>query len=121
MSIDHVHNINQATLDALAWNEQGLLPAIAQCADTGKVLMLAWVNKQSLALSIEKKLAVYWSRSRRGLWIKGETSGHYQHLQRIDIDCDSDAILFTVKQVGPACHTGALSCFFSPLAVFVAE
>ena len=100
---------------ALKWNEQGLIPAIAQDASTGEVLMLAWMNAESLRLTIESGFATYYSRSRQQLWLKGETSGHTQRVIRLSYDCDGDAILMQVAQTGPACHTGKKSCFHNPV------
>ena len=98
------------------WNEQGLVPAIAQDWRSGEVLMLAWMNEQALALTIEEGRAVYWSRSRAKLWRKGERSGHVQRLHELRIDCDADTVLLRVEQVGGiACHTGRRSCFFLQL------
>ncbi|MEO0882250.1 MAG: phosphoribosyl-AMP cyclohydrolase [Pseudomonadota bacterium] len=94
------------------FNAQGLIPAIAQDAETGEVLMMAWMNAQALAKTIKTGRATYWSRSRKKLWIKGETSGHTQTIVDILIDCDQDTILLKVKQVGAACHTGRKSCFY---------
>jgi phosphoribosyl-AMP cyclohydrolase len=103
-------------LDQIRFNEQGLVPAIAQEIGTGKVLMLAWMNQEALKLTIEKKRAVYWSRSRGKLWFKGEESGHVQQLKDIRLDCDNDVILLTVEQIGGvACHTGRHHCFFQQL------
>ena len=103
-------------LDKIRFNEQGLVPAIAQEMGTGKVLMLAWMNQEALKLTVEHKRAVYWSRSRGKLWFKGEESGHVQQLKDIRIDCDNDVILLTVEQVGGvACHTGRHHCFFQQL------
>ncbi|MCK5523671.1 MAG: phosphoribosyl-AMP cyclohydrolase [Thiomargarita sp.] len=103
-------------LDKIAWNEQGLVPAIAQEASTGKVLMLAWMNQEALQLTVQEKRAVYWSRSRQKLWFKGEESGHIQQVKSICLDCDNDVILLTVEQVGGvACHTGRHHCFFKKL------
>ncbi|HAI70240.1 MAG TPA: phosphoribosyl-AMP cyclohydrolase [Gammaproteobacteria bacterium] len=103
-------------LDKIRFNEQGLVPAIAQEMGTGKVLMLAWMNQEALKLTVEQKRAVYWSRSRGKLWFKGEESGHVQHLKDIRLDCDNDVILLTVEQVGGvACHTGRHHCFFQQL------
>jgi phosphoribosyl-AMP cyclohydrolase len=105
-----------AWLDAVRWNEEGLVPAIAQAADTGAVLMLAWMNRQALALTLEEGIAVYWSRSRKALWRKGETSGHFQRVREIRLDCDGDAVLLKVTQEGGiACHTGRVSCFYRRL------
>ena len=100
----------------VAWNEQGLAPAIVQDAASGRVLMLAWMNAESLRLSIEEGRAIFWSRSRRQLWRKGESSGHVQKLHEVRLDCDKDAILLRVEQIGGiACHTGRESCFFQRL------
>ena len=100
---------------ALKWNDAGLIPAIAQDAATGEVLMLAWMNQESLRLTLESGFATYYSRSRQQLWLKGETSGHTQRVIRLSYDCDADSILMQVDQTGPACHTGARSCFFNPV------
>ena len=100
---------------ALKWNEAGLIPAIAQDASTGEVLMLAWMNAESLRLTLESGFATYYSRSRRQLWRKGETSGHTQRVIRLSYDCDGDAILMQVEQIGPACHTGKKTCFHNPV------
>ncbi len=100
-------------MSRIKFNEQGLVPAIAQDAATGEVLMLAWMNAESLALTLETGYATYFSRSRQQLWKKGETSGHTQRVLGMKLDCDLDAVLLTVEQTGPACHTGARSCFFN--------
>ena len=103
-------------LDALRWNSDGLLPAIAQDRESGEVLMLAWMDREALRLSHELGRVVYWSRSRQKLWFKGEESGHRQILSEIRVDCDADVILLQVKQVGGiACHTGRRRCFFRVL------
>ena len=100
-------------LDQLKWNSDGLLPAIAQDQQTGEVLMLAWMNREALRLSHEQGRAVYWSRSRQKMWIKGEVSGHEQQLREIRVDCDADVVLLQVEQIGGiACHTGRRRCFF---------
>lgn len=100
-------------LDKVRWNADGLVPAIAQDADTGDVLMMAWMNRESLALTAREQQAIYWSRSRGKLWRKGETSGHEQKVREIRIDCDEDVILLKVEQKGGiACHTGRRSCFY---------
>lgn len=100
-------------VDAINWNEQGLVPAIAQDAETGEVLMVDWMNRDASALRIEKNQAVYWSRSRQKLWFKGEESGHVQVLREVRIDCDADVVLLQVEQRGGiACHTGRRRCFF---------
>lgn len=92
-----------------------LIAAIAQDADSKEVLMMAWMNEESLTKTIESKRATYWSRSRDALWIKGETSGHYQDLVSLSFDCDSDCLLLSVKQTGAACHTGERTCFHSKI------
>ena len=103
-------------LDTIRWTEDGLVPAIAQDADTGDILMMAWMNRESLRLTAEEGQAVYWSRSRGKLWRKGETSGHQQVIQDIRLDCDEDVILLKVQQKGGiACHTGRRSCFYRTL------
>ena len=100
----------------VTWNEQGLAPAIVQDAASGRVLMLAWMNAESLRLSIEEGRAIFWSRSRGQLWRKGESSGHVQHVREIRLDCDDDAILLVVEQAGGiACHTGRERCFYKRL------
>ncbi len=103
-------------LDEIHFDEKGLVPAIVQDAASGKILMMAWMNRESLQLTAEKKEAVYWSRSRQKLWHKGEESGHTQKVQDIRFDCDEDVILLKVEQCGGiACHTGRESCFYRQL------
>ena len=103
-------------LDAVRWNADGLVAAVAQDAATGRVLTLAWMNREALARTADTREAHYWSRSRRALWRKGEQSGHVQRVRDIRLDCDSDAILLVVEQVGGiACHTGHERCFFQRL------
>ena len=103
-------------LDAIAWNADGLVPAVAQDAVSGDVLMLAWMSRDSLARTVATGEAVYWSRSRAKLWRKGETSGHLQRIVEIRLDCDADALLLRVEQAGGiACHTGRRRCFFNLL------
>ncbi len=103
-------------LDHVQWNDQGLVTTIAQDADSGKVLMLAWMNREALALTAKEGVAIYWSRSRSCLWRKGESSGHVQKVRDIRLDCDGDAILLSVEQVGGiACHTGRQHCFYRAL------
>lgn len=97
----------------LTYNDQGLLPAIAQCAETGDVLMLAWMNAQSVAETLSTGQVTYWSRSRKAFWRKGETSGHVQKLVEMRVDCDRDCLLMLVDQTGPACHTNRRSCFYT--------
>ncbi len=103
-------------LDKIAWNSDGLVPAIAQDAGTGLILMVAWMNREALELTVTENRAVYWSRSRQKLWRKGEESGNIQHLKELRVDCDNDVILMQVDQIGGiACHTGRASCFYSVL------
>ena len=103
-------------LQEIKWNEQGLIPVIAQDWQTGEVLMLAWMNRDALQLTVSEGRAIYWSRSRQALWRKGEESGHVQHLKELRIDCDADTVLLKVEQIGGiACHTGRRSCFYQRL------
>ena len=102
-------------IEKLKFDEKGLIPAIVMDDDTGKLLTLAYMNKESLAISLEKGLSCFWSRSRQELWLKGETSGNYQHIVSITADCDYDALEVRVRKDGPACHTGAESCFHNPV------
>ncbi|BAW79408.1 phosphoribosyl-AMp cyclohydrolase [Candidatus Nitrosoglobus terrae] len=103
-------------LNNINWNDEGLIPVIAQEIDTGKVLMLAWMNWEALEMTIESGHAVYWSRSRKCLWQKGEQSGHIQIVKAIYLDCDNDAVLLQIEQIGGiACHTGRRHCFFKRL------
>jgi len=103
-------------LDDVAWNADGLVPAVAQDATSREVLMVAWMNRESLRQTVESGEAVYWSRSRRALWKKGETSGHVQRVREIRLDCDGDTIVLQVESVGGvACHTGRRRCFFNLL------
>ena len=100
-------------LDEIKWTEDGLVPAIAQEQGSGKVLMMAWMNRESLQLTVDEGRAIYWSRSRGKLWRKGEESGNVQKLHDIRLDCDNDVLLLTVEQLGGiACHTGRHNCFF---------
>ena len=96
---------------SLKFDEKGLIPAIVQDAETGRVLTLAYMNRESLQISLEKGLTCFWSRSRKELWLKGETSGNYQHIVSMETDCDADALLIKVRKEGPACHLGTNSCF----------
>ena len=98
---------------ALPWNADGLLPAIAQQFDSGEVLMMAWMNEESLRETLAKQRVCYWSRSRQELWRKGEVSGQVQDLKEMRLDCDGDTILVKVDQTGPACHTGRRDCFYN--------
>lgn len=99
----------------LKYNENGLIPAIVQDSQTKEVLMMAYMNRESLIMTMESKKATYWSRSRKKIWVKGETSGHFQIVEKIYYDCDADALLLLVKQKGAACHTGSKSCFYREL------
>lgn len=101
--------------DSLTYDSRGLIPCIAQDEATGQVLMLAWMNRDSLVRTLDTGLVTYWSRSRKELWVKGATSGHFQHLVSLRADCDRDCLLAIVRQEGAACHTGAFSCFFNDL------
>lgn len=102
-------------ISKLKFDEKGLIPAIVVDTDTKEVLTLAYMNEESLRLSMEKGLTCFFSRSRQQLWLKGETSGNYQHIVSITADCDGDALVVEVRKDGPACHTGAQSCFFEPV------
>ena len=108
--------MNENWLDRIKWNPDGLVPAIAQDAQDGTILMVAWMNREALGLTASEGRAVYWSRSRQKLWRKGEESGHDQRVSEIRLDCDNDVILLQVEQHGGvACHTGRRSCFFQRL------
>ena len=102
-------------IDTLKFDEKGLIPAIVVDAETKRVLTLAYMNRESLRLSIERELTTFWSRSRQELWLKGETSGNYQHIVSITADCDRDALVVEVNKDGPACHLGTDSCFTNPV------
>jgi phosphoribosyl-AMP cyclohydrolase len=102
----------EAFVASVSFNEDGLVPAIAQSAATGDVLMMAWMNRETLERTLATGEVTYWSRSRQQVWRKGETSGHTQHLVEAWIDCDGDTLLLKVDQIGAACHTGAPSCFY---------
>jgi phosphoribosyl-AMP cyclohydrolase len=101
----------RVALEDLRFDDRGLIPAVVQDADDGDVLMVAWMNRESLERTLEEGRTVFWSRSRRELWRKGETSGHVQHVEEVRADCDGDALLVRVHQVGAACHTGERTCF----------
>ena len=108
--------MSEAWLDEIRWTGDGLVPAIAQDAETGEILMFAWMNRESLAMTAREGRAVYWSRSRGKLWPKGEESGHVQKVKELRVDCDKDVVLLKIEQVGGiACHTGRRSCFFHRL------
>lgn len=102
-------------LEAIPWNADGLIAAIAQQHDSGEVLMLAWINRAALEETLSTGRVCYWSRSRQQLWRKGETSGHHQRLVEARLDCDGDALLLLVEQQGPACHTGRPNCFYNAI------
>jgi phosphoribosyl-AMP cyclohydrolase len=104
--------MSEAVLDAIAFDANGLVPAIAQQYDTGEVLMMAWMNREAVAETLATGRVCYFSRSRQRLWRKGETSGQFQHLVELRVDCDGDAVLVLVRQDGVACHTGRRNCFF---------
>lgn len=106
-----------AVLDALVFDERGLVPAVAQDAASGQVLMLAWMNRDAVVETLRIGRVCYWSRSRQSLWRKGETSGHIQTLRGFRYDCDGDTILLSVDQVGPACHTNRPHCFFHKVTI----
>ena len=107
--------IDPVELDELRFDDRGLIPAVVQDADSSDVLMMAWMNRASLERTLEEGRTVFWSRSRRGLWRKGDTSGHVQHVEEVRADCDGDVLLVRVHQIGAACHTGERSCFFRRL------
>jgi phosphoribosyl-AMP cyclohydrolase len=103
-------------IETVAWNADGLVPAVAQDATSGEVLMVAWMNRESLRRTVESGEAVYWSRSRKALWKKGETTGHLQKVREVRLDCDADTVLLQIESVaGIACHTGRRRCFFNRL------
>ncbi|MEL6168470.1 MAG: phosphoribosyl-AMP cyclohydrolase [Pseudomonadota bacterium] len=100
---------------SLCTDDKGLIPAIAQDAETGEVLMMAWMTPETVAMTLETGRVTYWSRSRSEIWIKGATSGHVQELVEMRVDCDQDCLLVLVRQTGPACHTGRRSCFYTAI------
>ena len=104
-------------IEELKFDDKGLIPAIVVDVKSGKVLTLAYMNEESLKITLEKGCTCFWSRSRRELWLKGETSGNYQHVVSITADCDKDALVVKVEKDGPACHTGEEGCFFNPLYI----
>jgi phosphoribosyl-AMP cyclohydrolase len=114
--------VNTDWIESVAWNADGLVPAVAQDAASGEVLMLAWMNRESLARTVESGEAHYWSRSRKSLWKKGESSGHVQRVLEVRLDCDADTVLLRVESVaGIACHTGRRRCFFNRLESVAGE
>ena len=106
---------NTFSLQDITFNKDGLLPVISQCVNTGKVLMMAWMNKDALEKTIKSRNMIYYSRSRSQLWRKGESSGNFQKLHELRLDCDNDTLLALIEQTGVACHTGSQSCFFKTL------
>jgi phosphoribosyl-AMP cyclohydrolase len=106
-----VSELDPAVAARLKRSAEGLVPAVVQQHDTGEVLMLGWMDDEALARTISTRRATYWSRSRQEYWVKGETSGHRQHVKEVRLDCDGDTLLLRVDQEGPACHTGAATCF----------
>ena len=106
---------NTFSLQDITFNKDGLLPVISQCVNTGKVLMMAWMNKDALEKTIKSRNMIYYSRSRSQLWRKGESSGNFQRLHELRLDCDNDTLLALIEQTGVACHTGSQSCFFKAL------
>ena len=106
---------NIFSLNDITFNKDGLLPVISQCMNTGKVLMMAWMNKEALEKTIKSRNMIYYSRSRSQLWRKGESSGNLQKLHELRLDCDNDTLLALIEQTGGACHTGSQSCFFKTL------
>ena len=110
--------MNEKLIDSIQWNDKGLIPCVTQHYLTNEVLMVAWVNKESLKLTLKTKYAHYFSRSRKKIWKKGETSGNYQYVKKLKIDCDLDTLLMLVDQKnGIACHTGSPSCFFNEIII----
>lgn len=107
--------MDAVVIDDLTFDERGLIPAVVQDAENGDVLMVAWMNRESIARTIAEGRTVFWSRSRQELWPKGDTSGHVQHVQELRVDCDADVLLVRVHQEGAACHMGERSCFFRTL------
>ncbi len=116
MNVLSLHDQSELAIETLRWNEAGLLPAIAQDARSGQVLMLAWMSEAALRQTLASGEAHYWSRSRQVLWHKGATSGHVQPVREVLVDCDADCLLLLVEPAGPACHTGQDTCFYRPLA-----
>lgn len=108
-------SLDPVVIDDLTFDERGLIPAVVQDAENADVLMMAWMNRESIERTIAEGRTVFWSRSRRELWRKGDTSGHVQHVQELRVDCDADVLLVRVHQEGAACHTGERTCFFRTL------
>lgn len=110
-----MHDLVKFSPETLKYNEAGLVPCIAQDVESGEILMMAWMNAESVAKTLETGRVTYWSRSRQSFWIKGESSGHVQELVELRVDCDRDALLAMVRQTGPACHTNRRSCFYTAI------
>ena len=110
-----IQNSASFNFSDVKFNKDGLIPVISQCANTGKVLMMAWMNKDALEKTLSSKYMFYYSRSRSKLWKKGESSGHFQKLLELRLDCDNDTFLAIIEQTGVACHTGSQSCFFKAI------
>ena len=113
-----IESSEKSALSDIKFNKDGLIPVIAQCVQSGTVLMMAWMNEEALKKTIDTNNMYYFSRSRQKLWQKGETSGHFQKLIELRLDCDNDTILALIEQTGAACHTGTKSCFFKSLREF---
>ena len=113
-----IESSEKSALSGIKFNKDGLIPVIAQCVQSGTVLMMAWMNEEALKKTIDTNDMYYFSRSRQKLWQKGETSGHFQKLIELRLDCDNDTILALIEQTGPACHTGTKSCFFKTIREF---
>jgi phosphoribosyl-AMP cyclohydrolase len=113
--------LNEITLKSIKWDASGLIPAIVQDAETRQVLMMAWMNPRALQKTLETGETVFWSRSRKALWHKGETSGNVQKVREILVDCDADTLLILVDPAGPACHTGEITCFYRTWSQFTGE
>lgn len=116
-----IESSEKSALSGIKFNKDGLIPVIAQCVQSGTVLMMAWMNEEALKKTIETNDMYYFSRSRQKLWQKGETSGHFQKLIELRLDCDNDTILALIEQTGAACHTGTKSCFFKSIREFKDE
>ena len=113
-----IESSEKSALSDIKFNKDGLIPVIAQCVQSGTILMMAWMNEEALKKTIDTNDMYYFSRSRQKLWQKGETSGHFQKLIELRLDCDNDTILALIEQTGPACHTGTKSCFFKRIREF---
>jgi phosphoribosyl-AMP cyclohydrolase len=113
-----IESSEKSALSGIKFNKDGLIPVIAQCVQSGTVLMMAWMNEEALKKTIDTNDMYYFSRSRQKLWQKGETSGHFQKLIELRLDCDNDTILALIEQTGAACHTGTKSCFFKTIREF---